>query len=75
MSTVDPLYCRHHGTTAVCPDYRDIRISEASGIFPVGVPMDTVLLSATKVHSRALPCWMLARKADQRLELCKPMLL
>ena len=37
--TVEPLYCRHHGTTAVGPDYRSVRISEASGIFPVGVAM------------------------------------
>ena len=52
MNTVEPLYCRRHGTTAVCPDYRGVHISEASGC-------------------------MLARKADQRLELhvCEPMLL
>ena len=31
------LYCGHHGTTAVCPSYRDVHISEASGVFPVGV--------------------------------------
>ena len=41
----------------------------ASGIFPVGVTMHTRVV---KVRSRALP---LARKAEQRLELCKPMLL
>ena len=35
--TVKPLYCRHHETTAVCPDYRGVCISEASGIFMVGV--------------------------------------
>ena len=40
-STVEPLHCRHHGTTAGCQDYRGICISEASGIFPVGAAMDT----------------------------------
>ena len=29
-------------------------------------------LSATKPHSRALPCYVLARKANQRLVLCIP---
>ena len=33
--TVKPLNCGHHGTTAVCQDYRGICISEASGIFLV----------------------------------------
>ena len=39
--TVEPLYCGHHGTIAACPDYRGVRILEASGIFPVGVAMHT----------------------------------
>ena len=47
------------------PDYRGVRISQASGIFLVGVAMHFLLLSANT----------LARKADQRLELCEPMLL
>ena len=47
---------------------------EASGIFQVGVAMCTVLLNATKVCSKALPCCGLARKADQRLVLCVPVL-
>ena len=76
LITVEPLYYGHHGTTAVCPDYRGVHISEASGILPVGVAMHTrVLLSATKARSRALPCCMLTRKADQRLVLCEPVLL
>ena len=62
-------------TTAACPYYRGVHISEASGIFPVGVAMHPMLLSAMKVCSRALPCCMLARKADQRPDLCEPMLL
>ena len=49
----------------------DIRISEASGIFPVGVAMHT---RAVEARSRALPCCTLAKKADQRLQLCEPML-
>ena len=36
--------------------------------------MCTVLLNATKVCSKALPCCGLARKADQRLVLCVPVL-
>ena len=35
-----------YGTTTACPDYRGVRISEASGVFPVGVAM----------HSRAVEC-------------------
>ena len=31
MSTVEPLYCGHHGTTTACPDYKGNRILEASG--------------------------------------------
>ena len=42
-----PLYCGHHGTTNVCPDYRDARISEASGVFLVGVAM----------YTRAVECY------------------
>ena len=48
--TVEPRYCEHN---AVCRYYRGIRISEVSGIFPVGVASILVLLSATKARSRA----------------------
>ena len=48
----------------MCPDFRGVRISEASGIFSVGVAM---LSSAMKAQSRDLPCCTLVRKADQRL--------
>ena len=41
VNTVEHLYCGYHGTTAVCPDYRGVRISEVSGIFSVGVAMHT----------------------------------
>ena len=60
-----PLYCRHHGTTARCLGYRDVRILEASGILLIGVAMYTVLLSATNVRSRALPCCTLVRKTEK----------
>lgn len=56
------------GTTAVCPEYRGICI----GIFPVGVALRTC---AIELHSRALPCCALVRKASQRLVLCAPVLL
>ena len=49
-----------------CLEYRDIHISKAFGIFPVGVAMLLVLLSPMKVCSRALSCSMLVRKADQK---------
>jgi len=42
--TVEPRYCEHN---AVCRDYRGVRISEVSGIFPVGVAM----------HTRAVECY------------------
>ena len=38
------LYCGHHGTTAACPEYRGVRTSEASGVFPVGVATRTFAL-------------------------------
>ena len=69
--TVEPLYCGHHGTTTACPDYRCIHISEASSVFPVGMAMHPCCW----LHSRALPCCTLARKADQRPVLYIPVLL
>ena len=49
--------------------------SETYGIFPLGVAMHTHAVERYKVHSRALPCWMLARKVNQRLVLCITVLL
>ena len=47
-----------------------------SGIFPVGVIIHTRAVECYKdAHSRSLPCCTLARKADQRLVLCIPVLL
>ena len=72
-TTVEPLYCGYHGTTAACLDYRSIRISEASGIFPVGVAIHTCAVEYNEgAFCRALPCCTLARNADQRLELYEP---
>ena len=51
---------------------------EASGIFPVGIAIPTyvlVLLSVTKVQSKAIPCCTVVRNANQRLVLCVPVLL
>ena len=58
VSTLEGVHC-----TA-----KDIHISKAFGIFPVGVAMLLVLLSPMKVRlrSRALSCSMLVRKADQK---------
>ena len=58
-NTVELLYCRHHGSTAVCLEYRGVRILEASGIFMVGV--------AVKVHSRVPLCCTLAGNASASL--------
>ena len=59
--TVEPLYCGHHGTTAVCLDYRGIRISEASSIIPVGVVM----------HTRAVECYEDAFYSSPLLYACE----
>ena len=40
--------CGHYGTITVCPDYRGVRISEASGIVPVGVAMHTHAVESYK---------------------------
>ena len=46
MDILGKIYNDHHkwacnadniGTTAVCPDYRDVHILDASGVLPVGV--------------------------------------
>ena len=73
---MEPLYCGHHGTIAACLDYRGVHISEASGIFLVGEGMHTHAVECYEgMRPRALPSCMLVRKADQRLELCEPMVL
>ena len=60
-------------TAVVGLEYRSICLLEASGVFPVGMAV-FMLFSTMKPCSRVLTCCMLARKANQRLVLCVPML-
>lgn len=58
---------------AACLEYGDICISEASGIFLVGVAMCICAVEhAMNPPSRALHCFMLVGRANQRLVLCVP---
>ena len=54
------------GTTAGCPEYRGVRISDT---FLVGVAMRTRAVEYYEA-ARFLPCCTLATKANQRLVLC-----
>ena len=60
-TTVEPLYCGHHGTIAACPDKRGVCISKASGIFLVGVAM----------HTHAVECYKGAFKSSPLLYACE----
>ena len=76
-TTVESPYWGHHGTTAAVWIIEVSVFQRLPVYFQLVWQCIPVLLSATKAHSRALPCCTPARKVDQRLELhvCEPVLL